>query len=222
MANLSKALFKDKLSVGVDTAGFNDLDKLITRLEDATEKMPESLEKATREDALAISREMSNNFSSFIASLPRWEKTDLPVFTTYITNIRGGYNIAIEGTDIRYYEYGTGDQGINSNYPPIFDIKSGKYVYNAGPKVIHAGTSLSEAPQWYVGMVTKHPEKAAGNWWMSPHGPSNGIPAGKFFYYAVKDFRDGLTSDKEAMKWSLGRKSIHIKIRNGLLKGKWQ
>lgn len=222
MANLNNALFKDRMTV--KTTGFDRLDELLTRLEDTAEKMPENLLKDTKEDALAMSRELSTNFQNAIARLPDRERKDLPVFTTYITNIRGGYNIAIAGKDIWYYEFGTGDQGERSGYPKKA-LENRNYKYNAGPKVIHKGEaddwlSFQELPAWYIGFINKNKGARYGNWWMSPHGISNGIPAGKFFYDTVRDFKDSLTSDEEEMGYELSRHSIHLKVRDAILKGK--
>lgn len=225
MANLNNAVLKAKFTV--DTGGFKDFEKLINRLEETVEEMPETIDKWTLDDATQMSRNLTTEYQNYLASLPQREQKDLHSATTYITKINGGYNVAITGKDVLYHEFGTGDQGASSGYPSKAALNSRGYIYNAGPKVIHPGEaddflSYQDLPAWYIGFINKHPEAGSHNWWMSPHGISNGIPAGAFTYRTYSTFYDDLQSDQESAKWSLGKKSVHLKVRNKITKGKWK
>lgn len=225
MANLNNAVIKAKFTT--KDGEFKDFEKLINRLEDAVEEMPETIDKWTLDDATQMSRNLTTAYQNYLSSLPDKEKKDLHTATTYITKINGGYNVAISGKDILYHEFGTGDQGAWSGYPSKKALQLHNYEYNAGPKVIHAGEaddylSYQDLPNWYIGFIGKHPNLGNRNWWMSPHGISNGIPAGAFTYDTYSTFYNDLQSDQESAKWSLGKKSVHLKVRNKITKGKWK
>lgn len=223
MPNLSKAI--NKISTN-SIDGIDDLLKLEDNLLNISENLPKDAKKLVEYDANTILVDLLAGYIDYTDRyLPEKEKPGISHPVGYILETKDGYNISLYGKNLWYYEFGTGDQGANSKYRQPKMMSRRGYVYNAGPKVIRANTYNPESsidnpdvPETYKRIVNKHPGMAKHNWWMSPYGLSNGIPAGSILYNTWSNYRDELESDSSSSA-RLTKNNLTYVLRNDLLKG---
>lgn len=203
MANISKMSQYASLNT---VEGIDRLNKLQENLLHFDENAKHTVKEYIDHDAGVILNELLIGYQSYVGTEEQpggmedkardfRENVSKPI--GYVKDIPNGAQITLYGKNLWYYEFGTGDKGAASNYNSKVLSRYG-YEYNKGPKVIKAGSintmNNSELPAWYLATIAKHPGMANHNWWMSPKGMSNGIPAGKILYDTWRDYKDGISN----------------------------
>lgn len=177
------------------------------------ENVPKYAQQAVIYDAKRLAEDMEKNYTQYLKTYGSMKEIarDIPpeptirVLPTYGGANEVGAKVTFTaGRKTFYYEYGTGPVG-EGKFTPKGYSKSNKHPqaeangwrYGTGPRVIKAGHAEDlegwlDSPKWYINLITKHTSLRNFDMWMSPMGVSFGVPAGKFYYDAVKIYNSGL------------------------------
>lgn len=218
MPNLKYAITKFKHT---KLDGFKGLSDFITNL---PSEVPKLAKEAVEYDGNNLLVEIMTGYENY-----REEHKDMkeiandnePHPTAYLLPVKDGVQATIYGSKrLLYYEFGTGPVGEGrfkpkgqsvSTYPSKAYLAKAGWQYGSGPNVIKAGTlkgaddylSWEDMPLWYTSMEAKHPNLTHNyDMWMSPMGISFGIPAGAFYYNAVKAYVSELKDRGDFGKYS--------------------
>lgn len=219
MPNLSKM----SQVVSLNTPdGIDKLNKLQENLLNFDDEAKHDIKELTKFDADSILNDLIVGYQTYITSLPEKEQKHASKPVGYSKELPDGYSISLYGKNLLMYEYGTGDQGANNPYPSSKSLAKHGWKYNSGPKVIKAGQadellSYQDLPKWYIGFLHKHPGIDRHNWWMSPYGISNGIPAGRILYDTWNFYRGELLSDSTS-KVKLTKRNLKYIVKNKITK----
>lgn len=204
MPNLSKMSQTASLNT---VEGIDRLNQLQKNLLNFDEEAKHTVKEYVNHDADVILNDLLIGYQNYVGTEEQpggmvdkarnfRENASKPV--GYVKEINNGAQITLYGKNLWYYEFGTGDKGAASNYDKRTLARYG-YEYNKGPKVIKAGSmntmKAEDLPGWYKATIAKHPGMANHNWWMSPKGMSNGIPASKILYDTWRDYKDGISGE---------------------------
>lgn len=141
--------------------------------------------KITLEVADELVSEIVNNYGSFLSSLSH-DHQDRSDTAIYYEEEDEGYKIIVEGSQVIYDEFGTGDMGLmsgaeaqayKSEYPNLFP-------YNSGPFI----REDRNGNNYWVYYSNKDKRTVA----------SFGVPAGMFMYHSFMNVADNIANNIEA------------------------
>lgn len=199
MGNLVRAVTKIQ-HTKID--GFKGLVDFMTNL---PAEVPKLAEEAVEYDANNMLVEIMTGYENYReahADMKEIAKDNEPHPIAYVLPVRNGMQVTIYGSRrLLYYEFGTGPVGEGKfipeghsamPYPSQGFLGKAGWQYGSGPKVVKAHTLTdninSDAPIWYRQITNKHPSLNNYDMWRAPMGISFGIPAGAFYYNAIKEY----------------------------------
>ena len=150
----------------------------------------------------------------------------------------GGYGVRVQGTNVLYYEYGTGTRGDMNKHPKKPDrlkgYGTGKYILQHGEYKNNHSDNKPPSPQWYpfdkngnikkqnYKMATARTDSALGGVknikfsdmvWKHAGVITLGAPAGKFIYESVELFKKNFGEEAGMITY---KKSISVRIKNSI------
>lgn len=215
-----------KITYSSKNKHFKGLEDIADNLESYIDEVDGELDMDALMDAEVLANELAYAYTGFLADNHLASKVKPASIT--INAIKDGYNVVMYGKDVLFHEFGTGMPGKESDYPKKILVKY-NWKYLVGTKIIQNYTFVNSPildtyggiPKWYVGMVEKGVISKDDFVWMSPYGPTQGIPAGRFWYDLISDYTEDLSNPK-GIERKLNKSSLKLKVKNKLTTGKWK
>lgn len=205
---------------------FKGLSDVKGNIDDFVAELDEQLDFCALADAEKLANELAQNYELFLDSSHISSK--VANANVVVAKVKNGWKVDMYGKDILYHEFGTGQRGKSSKYPrDILNFYNWDYI--VGSQIIQNfryvngdnSSNGGKIPNWYIGMVTKGKISSKDYIWMSPYGPSRGLYAGMFWYDTISDYTEDLKNPNNVTR-ELGKRTLMLRCKNKLTKGKWK